>query len=103
MEAVNGKIGLREHLLRDVFGIVVIAQDTVNNRENLGLIALHEVSEGDLIVSLEPPDKGLITRCGIRATLASGSSHHRRKLSYFAQVAHAHPSLARGLPLASNC
>jgi hypothetical protein len=70
--------------LCDVFGVdvVAIAQDMVNDGEDLGLIPLDHLTERELIASLYLPDKCLFTSLVVFGSL--GPSRYRRELNCFA-------------------
>ena len=51
------KIDLGENLLRDVLGVVAVAQDAVDDRKDLGLVAFHDLAERHLVAGLDAADQ----------------------------------------------
>src|SRR5262249_23694383 len=67
---------LRKYLLRNVFHVVALAHDAVDDRKNFGLIALDDFTERRLVAGLGPVYEGtfrgvLIVHSGFRRNLAT--------------------------------
>src|ERR1035437_3673311 len=52
IEALDGQVDLRKYLLCNVFHVVALAHDTVDDREHLALVALHNLAKRRLIAGL---------------------------------------------------
>src|SRR6516165_6753635 len=52
IEALNREVDLGEDLLRDILGIVVIPQDSVDDGEDLGLVTLDDLAKGQFVLGL---------------------------------------------------
>src|SRR6202034_430444 len=93
IEIPNREVNLGEDLLRDVFRVVMIPKNAVDDRKDLGLIPLHDLAERHLIAGLDAPDKGrLVAMLVVHASSGwnrFGPRSCRRESKYFAQAAHA--------------
>ncbi len=59
IEVADGEVNLRKYLLCNVFHVVALAHDAMNDGKNLGLVALHDLAESGFVARLGPPTSDL--------------------------------------------
>jgi len=57
IEILDGKINLGKNLLGDIFSIVAVAQNAVDDGKDLGLVTVYDFPERELVLRLNTPDK----------------------------------------------
>src|SRR5690348_9424177 len=50
------EVDLGKDLLGNVFGIITVAKNPIDDGEHFGLIAVYDLAKGQLVLSLYPPD-----------------------------------------------
>jgi len=90
IEVFDRKIDLRENLLRNVLGVVAVAQDAEYDRKHLGLVAFHHFAECQFVPRLDAPNQGrLFAIPVVHSRLGSRLRSNRRELQCAGQSSHA--------------
>ena len=104
IEVLDREINLRKDLLGDIFRIVMVAQDAEDDREDLGLVALHDFAEGHFIPGLDAPDQSrffsiAVIHSALCLRFGARSRPRNRKVEYASKAVHTtsetHPNRKR--------
>ena len=88
IEVLEGEVDLRKYLLGNVFHVVALADDAVDDGKHLGLVAFHDFAERRLIAGLRPANQGtfrgiLVIHSRFRRTLDAETGECQERQSVF--------------------